>query len=173
MTCHCSDTVMYSLGLRDDTRLFEEVDGELRARDLSRPREGHVEVLAEATRVVVDARLCVAKSFHEWVHEKYLLLEIAIGRLAHGDQLLEEKVRRLRLARATFSRDDDTLALLLMQHRVIGSVCHGVDVRRVLRLGSVSVQLRVLIVQNDASVTSRVHEKCLMRIFTHHVAVKV
>lgn len=65
--------------------------------------------------------------------------------LAQRDELLEQEVGALRLARSRFPRDDDALALLLVQQRVVGGVGHREDVRGVLALHHPAVEAGLLV----------------------------
>ena len=64
--------------------------------------------------------------------------------LPKSDKLLQEKIGTLSLAGAGLPRDNDALLLFLVQHVVVGVVCHGEDVGRVLTLHHPSVLTRLL-----------------------------
>ena len=68
-------------GLVNDPRMLQQVDRQSGSGDHARLVEGHVQILAETRRIVVDTGACVAESFHDRVGHEDLVLQIAIRRL--------------------------------------------------------------------------------------------
>jgi hypothetical protein len=48
------------------------------------------------------------------------------------DELLEQKVGALCFASAALATDDDRLVLALVKKGLVGGICHGENVRRIL-----------------------------------------
>ncbi len=71
----------YVHGLLDDAAVLEEVDGETGARHHARRIERHFQVLAEARRVIVDARAGIAECLHDRLSDEDLVLQVTIGGL--------------------------------------------------------------------------------------------
>ena len=122
--------------LIDHPCLLQEILRETRTGHPSLAGEQHLQVLAEPGRVVVDERASVAEAFDQRIDLENLLLQAFVRGVAEIGQLLNEKVRGLRLSRATFTGDDDVLILGIVQHRTIGEIGQPVDMRRFFTLNT-------------------------------------
>ena len=123
--------VALSLGLEVDARLLEQVLPRRGAEDIAAGRDADLDKLAEAARVVVAARLCVAKGLKHRVGLQNPIGEVgdaaastrAVGEVAH------QVLVGLGLARTRLAAHDERLRLARFQQRPIGLLGHGVGVR--------------------------------------------
>ena len=91
----------------------------------------NVNVLAEATRVVVADRLGIAERLQDGIRLQDLLLDPVVL-AAYGGEELEDEFGALRFAGARLAGDYDALVVLVAQHVVVGVVADGEDVGRQL-----------------------------------------
>lgn len=106
---------------------------------------------AKSATVVVMGGFGIAECLQHWAGTQYGLLNSAAMRalLTEGCQVVQQKVRRLSLAGATLTTDDDALISLFLDHAVIGYVCYSKYVGRYVRSqSSVLIELDVLGVVN-------------------------
>jgi len=82
-------------------------------------------------------------------------LKWILNYLPEGDELFEEEVGGDGLARSAFSTYNDALRLLLVQHGVVRRISHGEYVRRILRFGSIAIQIHFLIQHGGISFYAR------------------
>ena len=121
--------VVLALVLERHSGLLEQVFADLGAHHLAGP-ERELNVLAEARRVVVHERGGVAERLQQRVDLEDLELEARVAQ-AQVNEVLDEVLGRLGLARARFAADH---AALRLEHarfqRLVGAVGERVDVRR-------------------------------------------
>ena len=106
-----------SPGLANHSALFQQIDGHSGAGHSTAGTERHLQELAEAGRVAVDAGGGVAERLHDGVGGQDALLDAAPACLAQGDQLAQEVVGRLGLPGPTLSGDHHALVLSVPERR--------------------------------------------------------
>ena len=118
------------LVLVDNARFFEQVLFEFGAHHCAVLLEVDLQVLAEAARVVVDARLGVTERLQDVIDLLYLAIEANLERLGAREQVLHQVFAGLGLARAGLAADQNALTLLRANHLAEALLGRGVDVRR-------------------------------------------
>lgn len=162
---HAVEDVIVALvhGLVHDARLFEQVLLNLGALDDAVLVEVNVDVLAEATRVIVSDRLGIAERLQNRIRLENLLLDPRVL-ATDGGQVLQDQLGGLGLAGAALATDDDALVLVEALHVVVGIVADGENVRR---------QLADLVVLVQADLFGRVDRQYLVRVHGHQDGARV
>ena len=100
-----------SPGLADDPALFQQVDGDSSSGHPASRAERHLQELAEAGRVAVDAGAGVPEGLHDGVGGQDALLDPPAAGPAQRHQLAQQVVGGLGFAGTTLPRDHHTLVL--------------------------------------------------------------
>lgn len=92
----------------------------------------HLYKLAEPTRIVIVSSLRVTESLQHWSRTEYGLFDAAAVRtlLTKSREVMQEEIRALSFAGATFAADDDALVRSLPQHAMVSGVGDREYVRR-------------------------------------------
>lgn len=88
------------------------------------------------TRVIIPQRLCASETFQQWIGcQNHILdlLDTAILSTRDGCNVLHNPLRGLRLSCPRFTRDNDTLILVVGVHIIVRAFCNTKDVRRDLQ----------------------------------------
>ena len=106
------------------------------------------------TRVIISEGLCTSETLQQGVcreHHVLDLLDTAISTSRDGGNVLHDTLCGFRLPRTGFTRDDDTLVLVVRVHVVIGGFCDAEHVR-----GDLETVLALVLLQYIVGVNAQI-----------------
>lgn len=119
--------------LSDNSRLLEQVVGDVRTHRLTLGVEFQLQVLSESRRVVVAQGLCVTKRLEQRVGGQNHVLGLLNGGITatgYTGNVLHDPLGSFRLSGTRFSRDNNTLVVLVCVHVIVGGFGHSEDMGR-------------------------------------------